>query len=204
MSRAAHPVRPFGPARLGETAFVVRFGYLLVYLGFAYGLVSLVWMARGRGDRRGRADRGNGPVGRGARVLLGVGSLVVAVSLFCPWLTGPAAGGGRLEGSGWALLDPFSTVLLAVLAAATVVAVTVGGARGGGGAIAGCAVSAGALVVGNALAQGGSAVVGLRWGAWLGVVGAVLLWAGATLAIRPPADIASAASARGSRSSPTA
>lgn len=173
---------------------MVRLGYALVFLGFGYGLVCLVWSVVRRwpvGQPSDRVEPRRHPAGVVTAGVVRVGAVVVAGSLFCPWLTGPAVDGGRVEGSGWELLDPFSTVTLALL----VIALVVGAGRGGG-AIAGCAASAGALVIGNALVQGGSAVVGLRWGAWVGVAGALVLWAGAALVLRPPAVVASGASRR--------
>lgn len=169
-----------------------RAGYVLVYLGFGYGLVSLWWVVSGGLGRAGRVGRRVDQIGGLFGAGLVVGCTVMVASLWAPWLTGPAAGGGVVEGSGWELLDPVTTVAVAVLglAVCTAVGVVARTPQDDGGRVVppgtgGAASSAAALVLGNALVQGSSPVVSLQWGAWVGIAGAlVALLASAGVALR--------------------
>lgn len=153
-------------------------GRLVLVLGWALGLVAvgLSVQAWANGPRSGSGQRWRAPSMGRTGVLAGCGALVL--SLFAPWIAGPAAGTGeRLVLTGWEGLDVLSVAGLVVLAGAIALhALLLPGsatdARLLGAALGGAALG---VVAGNVLIQldqpGGSRVA---WGAVVSLAVAVL------------------------------
>lgn len=144
-------------------------GRLVLVLSWALGLVA-VWLsvrAWADGRRSGSDERWRAPSRERTGVLAGCG--LVVLSLFLPWIAGPAAGTGeRLVLSGWEGLDVLSVAGLAVLVGAIAVHALLPPGPGSddrllGGVLGGAALG---VVAGNVLIQldqpGGSRVA---WGA---------------------------------------
>jgi hypothetical protein len=126
---------------------VQRIGFLLVYLGFAYGVVCVWW--------GWRASRRADALDRSTRALLWTGALcalVAPASFWLVWIEGHRPDGQFVEVIGWAALDPYSTGLT-VLLAATIARLTVRGGGLGGLPMASACAALAALVGGNALIQ---------------------------------------------------
>jgi hypothetical protein len=157
---------------------VYRTGFLVVYAGWMYGMLSLVWAVR-VARRPGVTD----PL---PDAVVAAATAVMVAALGLPSHEGWAPDGRFLVESGWVGLDPFSTSAMAAMAAMAVWLV----ARTRGGddrhlVLASLAASAGGLGLGNLMIQStttrGSEP---RVGAYLyGAAGALAL-VGAALQLR--------------------
>jgi hypothetical protein len=164
---------------------VNQLGFTLVYLGFAYGIVSVGWFgaAIGKTDPRPRSWRP-------AEWVIVAGSIVAVASLWLPWIEGVQPGGAFVVQSAWIALDPLSLGGLTVLAACSAVLVGLAG-RGGRdrpwvmASLGACVV---ALAAGNVLIQATTTRGShLRVGGYAAAIGAGLTLVGAValvLAVR--------------------
>ena len=108
-------------------------GYLLVWLGWAIGVVTFVVGCRQLPASRAARREGGEPFPRAARVVITTGSVAVVATLVLPWLRGISSSGSEvIELRGWAALDLWSAVF--VVAACVLMPVLAAGARAEGAA----------------------------------------------------------------------
>jgi hypothetical protein len=156
---------------------VLRLGYALVYLGFGYGLFTL-WF--GVAKLRRESDARTPPL---ACAVMALGLTVASVSLFLPWIEGThVVTGDTIVQTGWGGLDPFSTLVIALLSAGAAVYLIRPTAGGDDRwkLIASLTICLLALVAGNAIIQlATQRGTELRFGGWVGVAGASVALLGA-------------------------
>ncbi len=186
----------------GPVVPVVQLGFLIVYLAWGYGILTVAVGLRLVGTSA------PSPAPTGAwRAGVVVAALALVGSLWLPWISGVGAVGGRdLVVSGWGGLDPLSTWAIATLAglAALYAVLPRAGGEWRRAVLASTAACTAGLVGGNVMIQAtevrGSSV---EWGA--GVSGTVVvalaigLITAETVGARP-VDAGATRPARGSRS----